>query len=99
MNFMVYWSPASKDEYAEILKHLESEYGLESALKFMDKTDEVVNSISTFPKSGIPTKKEKIRKIVITKQTSLLYEINQQKIELLHFWDTRQNPEKLEDIS
>ncbi len=97
MSYAVYWSPSSKDEYAELLKYIESEYGLESALNFMDKTDEVVNSIATFPNSGIATKKEKIRMYVITRQTSLLYEVNEERIELLHFWDNRQDPEKLED--
>lgn len=39
MNLPIIWSPASRDEYAHLLAYLEREYGLESALRFMDKTD------------------------------------------------------------
>ena len=64
----------------------------------MDRTDFALDQISTFPESGISTKKETVRKVVITKQTSLFYEIFNGVIELLHFWDNRQNPEKQEDL-
>ena len=97
MSHSVFWSPASKEEYAELLKHLETEYGLESALKFMDKTDEVLTSISKFPKTGRVTGKEKVRLYVITSQTSLICDVEEDRINILHFWDTRQAPDKLED--
>ncbi|MEN0047751.1 MAG: type II toxin-antitoxin system RelE/ParE family toxin [Bacteroidota bacterium] len=86
----IVWSPASKDEYAELLSYIESELGLEAALKFLDKTEMVIKTIETFPLS-FPTSevKPEIRKAVITKQTSLLYRIHKNNIQLLHFWDNR----------
>lgn len=93
MNLPIIWSPASRDEYAHLLAYLEREYGLESALRFMDKTDAALDQISSFPESGVPTLKETIRKKVINKQISVLYQIDEETIELLHFWDNRQNPE------
>ncbi|MEM9896950.1 MAG: type II toxin-antitoxin system RelE/ParE family toxin [Bacteroidota bacterium] len=97
MSHPVFWSPLSKEEYAELLKYLEAEYGLESALKFMDKMDEVVASISRFPESGRMTKKKKVRLCVITSQTSLIYVVNEDRIDILHLWDTRRDPDKLQD--
>lgn len=93
MNLPVIWPPASKDEYADLLAYLESEFGLESALNFMDKTDAALDQISSFPESGVPTLKETVRKKIISKQTSVLYQVYEEAIELLHFWDNRQNPE------
>ena len=98
MSYSVIWSEASKDEYADILKKIESEYGLESALNFMDKTDEVIAVIGEYPEAGGRTKKAEVRRYVITKQTTLLYEVNDNRVELLHFWETRRDPDKLEDL-
>ena len=67
MNYTVYWSPSVKDEYAELLAYIELKHGLDAALKFMDKTDEAVMAIATFPKAGTITTKNDVRKVVITK--------------------------------
>lgn len=98
MSYSVNWSPESKSEYAELLKMLERDFGLESALKFMDKTDDVVLTVSTFPESGSLSSRENVRKFVISKQVTLYYEIQDDIIELLHFWDSRQNPDGVDDL-
>lgn len=96
MNWTVKWSPAARDEYARLLQYLEQEYGTDSALKFLEETDAVLSQISRFPNSGTPTKKERIRKSMITKQTSLFYELYEKEVRILHFWDNRQDPNKLD---
>lgn len=95
MSYAVNWSPASKADYARILNRIESKYGLAPVLKFMDKTDEVIKVISKHPEAGGNTSKEKVKRYVITEQTTLLYEVNNETIELLYFWDTRKDPEKM----
>lgn len=35
---------------------------------------------------------------VITEQTSLLYRVTPTQIQLLYFWDNRQDPERLLDL-
>ena len=96
MSLPIKWSPASKDEFAEMLNYVESNFGLDAVLEFLDKTDKVIDSISKypelFPSSG---KSPSIRKVVITKQTSLFYRITGNGIQLLHFWDNRRNPDTL----
>lgn len=97
MSLLVKWSPASKDEFADLLNYVETEFGLDAALKLLDKTDNVIDNISQnpalYPSSDkFPT----IRKAVITKQTSLFYRITYAEIQLLHFWDNRRNPDTLE---
>ncbi len=97
MSLPIKWSPASKDEFAELLEYVETQFGLDAALKLLDKTDRVLDGISEhpamFPASGASPA---IRKAVITKQTSLFYRITIMEVQLLHFWDNRRNPDTLE---
>jgi len=39
-----------------------------------------------------------IRKAVISPQTALLYRILETQIQLLYFWDNRQDPERFESL-
>ena len=93
----VKWSPATKDEFAELLNYVEVYFGLDAALKLLDKTDKVLDSISEHPPLfPASTQSPSIRKAVITKQTTLFYRIKSTEIQLLHFWDNRRNPDTLE---
>jgi hypothetical protein len=52
-------------------------------------------TLSTFPNPGIAsTKEKKIRSIVLTKHNKLYYRINNDLIEVLNIFDTRQNPKQ-----
>lgn len=99
MRLKVIWSPATKEEYALILGFVEDNFGIDAALNFLDKTDLVIDGIALFP-SMFPrsSKRNDVRKAIITKQVSLYYRFNKTEIQLLHFWDNRQNPEDLDDI-
>jgi len=96
MSLPVIWSPASKDEFAELLHYVETRFGLDAAFKVLDKTDKVLDAIAEalemYPASE---KSPAIRKAVISKQTSLFYRITRTEIQLLHFWDNRRNPDDL----
>lgn len=97
MNLPLVWSPEAREEYADILKFLDVEYGTDSALKMLDKVEGVVERIRAYPRA-FPSSilRPDIRKAVITPQTSLLYRITDTQIQLLHFWDNRQNPQRME---
>lgn len=49
MSLKVIWSPASKEEYAEILGYVEDNFSIDAALKLLDKTDAVIDGIAIFP--------------------------------------------------
>ncbi|MEZ4957254.1 MAG: type II toxin-antitoxin system RelE/ParE family toxin [Saprospiraceae bacterium] len=97
MSLPIAWSPASKDEYANLLQYIEANFGLDAALELLDITDQVLDNISQHPKMYPASEKAPaIRKAVLTKQTSLFYRITDHDIQLLHFWDNRRNPNTLE---
>ena len=98
MSFAISWSELAKEKYAETLQYIESEYGLEAALKFMDATDNVLASISMFPKIFSLTDYKNLRRAVITKQTSLYYLVLDDEVELVIFWDNRQSGEGLIEV-
>lgn len=93
----VKWSEISKEEYADLLKYLNDDYGVDAAIQFMDKTDEIIRQISQFPFSGQSTRKENVRKVLITKRTSLIYQVTDNMIQILLLWDNRQNPNNFEE--
>lgn len=100
MNLPLVWSPAAREEYAEILQFLDAEYGTDSALKMLDKVEAIVEHIAAYPRAfPISTLRPDIRKAVVTPQTSLLYRITDTQIQLLHFWDNRQNPQRMEFVA
>lgn len=99
MSLPISWSPAARDEFADLLQYIENRFGLDAALALLDKTDSALDGMSEFPEmfpeSGV---KKGIRKGVITKQTSVLYLITATEVQLLHFWDNRQNPGRMRDL-
>ncbi len=94
------WSETAEQEYLCILNFWKkvtksSEY----SMKIKDKVEEVEDLISLFPLTGFvvyQNERMKVRKIVILKNYSIFYEVLDDSIEILYFWDNRQNPNKLE---
>lgn len=92
----VVWSPRAKEEYETILSYLSKEWGNKVTLHFLNKTDSLINTISRFPSIYPAHNTEKnIRKCVLTKHITLFYRYQNDPIELLSFWDNRQDPHRL----
>ncbi len=92
----VEWSPRADETYGEILEYLSEQWGLQVAIRFMDEVEHTIELIRQFPRMfeaspSHPT----IRKGFITKHTTLFYEIKDDTIELLVFWNNRRNPDDL----
>jgi len=87
--------PEAELTYALVIEYLEENWTSKEIDFFIDRTDEVINFIAQNPKQYIYSKKKNAFRAVISKQISLYYRIKSREVELLIFWDTRQNPEKL----
>jgi hypothetical protein len=80
------------------LTYLNKEWGENSVQDFISDVNDILMTISRNPKMFISARKKRdIRKGIITKHITLYYRIKQRKneIELLTFWDNRQDPKKL----
>ena len=64
--------------------------------EFIDKLDYNIGIISTQPEIFPESKKGKrLRRCVITKQTTLYYRFNSKRINIVTIFDTREDPKKL----
>ena len=95
----VRWTTTARQSYFfSILDYLEQSWSKREVISFIDEVNILVDQICHHPKmfqeSG---NKRQIRKGFVTKDVSLYYRYRPHKkeIELLTFWDNRQNPEKL----
>nr|NQU88883.1 type II toxin-antitoxin system RelE/ParE family toxin [Bacteroidota bacterium] len=94
----VFWTPTARLTYLEILEYLERDWTFNEIKNFILEVDDVIEKISRNPYMFPPSRKEKsIRKGFVTSHNSLYYRINEdtKDIELLTFWDNRQDPKKL----
>ncbi len=92
----VIWSPKAQKSYIRIADFILENWSKKEVKKFSDITSATILKIANNPQLFIASKRKKnIRKGFITKHTSLLYRIKSDSIELLFFWDNRQDPKKL----
>jgi len=92
----IIWSPLSETDFDQILDYLRINWDIKVVTQFMDITDHLINQISENPKQyPLINKKQRIRKVVLTKHNSLFYRESKTHVEILRIYDTRQDPHKL----
>ena len=88
---IIIWSNEAKITYFKIIDDLIDKWKIEIAIDFENKTNNLLNHLKEYKKLCPPSKKEKLRKCVIHKNTSLIYKINKSNIELVTFIDNKTN--------
>ena len=92
------WTPTARKTYFNILEYLEQTWTKREALNFVDEVEKVLNQIKGNPDMfEASSKKKNLRKGHITRYNSLYYRVKprNKELELLTFWDNRQDPKKL----
>lgn len=92
------WTPTARLTYLEILEYLSKTWTVKEVEKFISKTEHTIDQITSTPYMFEASRRnKKVRKGFITEHNTLYYRIKLRKkeIELLTFWDNRQNPSKL----
>ena len=87
--YQVIWTELAKDTYAELIDEL-MELSLELAIEVNDKVEKLTDALSNFKhlcpsSSKIP----RYRRCVVTKQTSLLYEVRKNMVFIIAVIDNR----------
>jgi len=93
--YPIIWSPTARLSYYQILEYLHDYWTIKELEIFIDRTEEVMNHVSINPLLYPYSKESDTHKCVLVKQVSLIYRIKSNQVELLVFWDTRQDPAKL----
>ena len=92
------WTPTSRLTYFKILDYLLKNWTIKEVENFIYKTEHTLAQIAENPYMFKASKKMKnVRKGLLTKHNSLYYRVKPRKkvIELITFWDNRQNPLKI----
>ena len=85
------WSPKAQEELNDTIDYILEEFGKKSAQKFKNKVDELVERIR-INKQLCPAFKYddfELRRCVITKQSSLSYIVDQDRIYILSIYGNR----------
>jgi plasmid stabilization system protein ParE len=91
----VFWSSKSIRDFENIIRYLERNWTEKEIKNFNFKLNKAINLISSRPKLFQATNSRKnLRKCVLTKQTTLYYQVLETGIYIVALFDNRQNPVK-----
>lgn len=88
----VIWSVKAETSFKLIIDQIEIAWSFQTASKFIIRTDKLLQTLKQNPLLFAETNIFGVRKAIITKQTSILYKVSKTHIEILFFWDNRQDP-------
>ena len=94
----VFLSELAESKLLKLSKYLLEEWNVKTRDKFISKLNDKIKQISIQPDSCPKSSEFKnLYKCVVTKQTTFFYRIltERKEIEIITFFDTRQNPHKL----
>ena len=92
MKLEVVLTPRAKETFIATILQIKDKWGDNSANKFVENAYNVLDTIAQQPFLFKAYQEENVRKAFITKQTSLIYRVTTDRIEVLFFWDNRQEP-------
>ncbi|MDC9721467.1 MAG: type II toxin-antitoxin system RelE/ParE family toxin [Urechidicola sp.] len=96
MSRTVIISKLAERKLDKLFEYLIAKWSIKVKNEFVKKIDKSISVIKEQPESFPSSEKEKgLRKCVVTKQTTLYYRFDQEKIKVVTIFDTRQNPKKL----
>lgn len=94
----IIWTYTAKKTFTKIIEYLFENWTVKEVQKFADETRTTLRQIEENPYMFKASKKKNnIRIGFVNKLVSLFYRVRPRKdeIELLRFWDNRQDPKKL----
>lgn len=95
MALKVFWTKRAEKSFDNIIDYLSTNWSEKEVRNFVRKTFTIIDYISEKPRMFPYSIQLDIFNAVITKQTSLVYRLIEDKqIDILFFWDNRRNPKK-----
>jgi len=91
MGYNIVVTPEAEDTLTSVHKFIFNNFGKRSANTFLQQADKIISMISEMPLmyKAAPFD-ETVRIGFISKQTSIFYRVKEETVELLFFWDNRQ---------
>ena len=93
MSLNIFYTPRSQETLQSVYNFISLKFGIRSANKFALKAEKAIALIAEQPYMfKASSLDENIRVGLITKQCSLFYQVTENSINLLFFYDNRQEP-------
>lgn len=100
MHKTVIWSENAKNELNSIISYWNKRNNSSQYTnKILFHIDLAINLIKHNPKLGVKSNKENVRLRLILKNYYIVYQFDDLQIRILRFWDVRQNPLKLKNVT
>lgn len=91
----IIWSNVAKSEFRDILEfYIDRNESATYSLKLLDETEDLLKTLSKSEFIGRLTSNKKTR-VIPMKAYLIFYEIKKETIEIVSFWDNRQDDKKL----
>jgi len=93
----ILWTDSAKITFHKIIEYLRRTWTEKEAEAFVNRVNELLTNIKRYPEMCRPSfKRKNVRIGIIYKHTQLIYHYKPRKkqVEILLFWDPRQNPSK-----
>ena len=97
MNYSLHWTEEAKKSFNQNLEYLSEQWDNQVINNFLDRVDGILSQIKSNPEIySLHRKKDNVYKCVVHKRIILYFKIvGSNQIDLLTFWNTYQNPDKL----
>lgn len=96
----VIWTPNAELSFAKELENISKKWTVTEVIHFMDLLDNFIEKLESGIIQGKRSTTTNIRSFVISKQTTLFFDVfeDTQTVELLLFWNNKDNPKKLRKL-
>ena len=92
----IVWSDEAQYNLSKIIDYLETNWTEKELKKFFQRLDKVLQLISQNPQLfRLTNKRKRVRRCVFSKQTSIYYKFENERVFLITLFDNRQDPKKL----
>lgn len=88
----VFWTQIAVSNFDDNIQYLKVEWNDSVVFKFISKTSSVIEILKRNPMAGAWDNEIGCNKILVTKHIYLFYELKDNNIYLLKFWNNHQKP-------
>lgn len=89
------WSDEAIEDYHQNIEYLIREWSENVAVEFIEDIEITIELIKSNPDLYPLTDHKGVRKAVIRKQVTMFFEVSNQEIHVIRFWNNYQNPDRL----
>lgn len=98
MALKVFWTPSALKSYKNVLDYLNQSWPEKVKNSFVNRTEIIIAMISSGKIKFRNSLKKDIYEVLVTRHNLLIYRLKKDKVILLNFFDTRQQPKKKRKI-